>query len=300
MPLASFAELMVDAERGGYAVGYFESWNLESILAVCDAAEATRSPVLLGFSGIYLSHPARVVRESLSLYSALGHEAIRRLSIPACLVFNESPNFEWVLEAIALGFGLVMFSDETLGFDGQLEQVRKVTEVAHRAGVAVEGEAAALPGVGGKLSALTENLRLTDPDAARNFIERTGVDAFAVNVGQAHLHGRSRVRLNLARIVDLKQSLKVPLVLHGASSVDRTDLSAAIRLGIRKINVGSALKSVYFEAVRRAIGRVGDSYNPYEVVGSGLDGDILTTGRVALQKTVEDWMILLNGERNNL
>jgi len=300
MPLASFAELMVDAERGGYAVGYFESWNLESLLAVCDAAEATRSPVLLGFSGIYLSHPARVVRESLSLYSALGHEAIRRLSIPACLVFNESPNFEWVLEAIALGFGLVMFSDETLGFDGQLEQVRKVTEVAHRAGVAVEGEAAALPGVGGKLSALTENLRLTDPDAARNFIERTGVDAFAVNVGQAHLHGRSRVRLNLARIVDLKQSLKVPLVLHGASSVDRTDLSAAIRLGIRKINVGSALKSVYFEAVRRAIGRVGDSYNPYEVVGSGLDGDILTTGRVALQKTVEDWMILLNGERNNL
>jgi hypothetical protein len=89
MPLAPFAELMADAERGGYAVGYFESWNLESLLAVCDAAEATRSPVLLGFSGIYLPHPARVAREPLNLYAALGLEAIRGLSVPACLVFND-------------------------------------------------------------------------------------------------------------------------------------------------------------------------------------------------------------------
>jgi fructose/tagatose bisphosphate aldolase len=154
--------------------------------------------------------------------------------------------------------------------------------------------------VGGELSALPDDLHLTDPARAQDFVEQTGVDAFAVNVGQAHLHGRRQVRLNLARIVDLKQSLKVPMVLHGASSVDRTDLNAAIRLGIRKINVGSALKSVYFEAVRRAIERVGDSYNPYEVVGSGLAVDILTAGRVALQKMVEDWMILLKGERNYL
>jgi fructose/tagatose bisphosphate aldolase len=297
MPLASFAELMTDAECGGYAVGYFESWNLESLLAVCDAAEATHSPVLLGFSGIYLSHPARVVREPLSLYATLGLEAIRRLSVPACLVFNESPNFEWVLEAIVLGFGLVMFSDETLGFDGQLERVRQVSGVAHDAGVAVEGEAATLPGVGGELSALPENLRLTDADRARDFIERTGVDAFAVNIGQAHLHGRKQVRLNLLRLADLKQTLTVPLVLHGASSVDRSDLKEAIRLGIRKVNVGSALKRAYFEALRQTAVQAGDDYNPYEVVGSGLAGDILTAGRVALQQTVEDWMIVFGSGR---
>ena len=300
MPLASFVDLMADAERGGYAVGYFESWNMESLLAVCDAAEATHSPVVLGFSGIYVPHPARVVREPLSLYAALGLEAIRGLSVPACLVFNESPDIDWVLEAIGCGFGLVMFSDETLDFDRQVEWVRRVVGVAHETGVAVEGEAGSLPGVGGELSALPDDLHLTDPARAQDFVEQTGVDAFAVNVGQAHLHGRRQVRLNLARIVDLKQSLKVPMVLHGASSVDRTDLNAAIRLGIRKINVGSALKSVYFEAVRRAIERVGDNYNPYEVVGSGLAGDILTAGRVALQKMVEDWMILLKGERNYL
>jgi len=292
MPLASFVDMMADAERGGYAVGYFESWNLESLLAVCDAAEATHSPVLLGFSGIYLSHPARVVREPLSLYAALALEAIRRLSVSACLVFNESPNIEWVLEAVTLGFGLVMFSDEMLGFDAQLERVRQVTEVAHGVGVSVEGEAATLPGVGGKLSAVPEDLRLTDPESARDFIERTGVDAFAVNIGQAHLHGRKRVRLDLHRLAALKQTLSVPLVLHGSSSVDRSDLQEAIRLGIRKINVGSALKRTYFEAMRHTTMQAGDDYNPYEVVGSGLAGDVLTAGRTALQKNVQDWMLL--------
>ncbi len=298
MPLASFDELMADAERGGYAVGYFESWNLESLLAVCDAAEATRSPVLLGFSGIYLSHPARVVHEPLSLYAALGLEAIRGLSVPACLVFNESPNFEWVQEAIVHGFGLVMFSDETLSFDRQAQRVKQVVVTAHEAGVSVEGEAATLPGVGGELSALPEDLRLTDPNHARDFIERTGVDAFAVNIGQAHLHGRKQVRLNLPRLADLKQALTVPLVLHGASSVDRSDLKQAIRLGIRKINVGSALKRAYFEALRQSAVHAGDDYNPYEVVGSGLAGDVLTAGRTALQKTVEDWMIVFGSGRN--
>ena len=299
MPLVSFNELMTHAERGGCAVGYFESWNLESLLAVCDAAEATHSPVLLGFSGIYLTHPARVVYAPLSLYASLGLEAIRGLSVPACLVFNESPDFEWVLEAVKHGFGLVMFSSENLGFGEQVERVRQVVQAAHKAGAAVEGEAVALPGVGGELSALPDNLRLTDPDRARHFVERTGVDAFAVNIGQAHLHERRRVRLNLTHLTKLKQALNVPLVLHGASSVDRLDLIEAIRLGIRKINVGSALKRVYFEALRQAAAQAGQDYNPYEVIGSGLAGDVLTAGRLALQKTVEEWMMIIGGERKN-
>lgn len=297
MPLTSFSEMMTNAQRGGYAVGYFESWNLESLLAVCDAAEATHSPVLLGFSGIYLTHPARVVHEPLSLYATLGLEAIRGLSVPACLVFNESPNLEWVLYAVGRGFGLVMFSDETLDYNGQVRRVRQVVLSAHEVGAAVEGEATALPGVGGELSALPDDLHLTDPEHARDFIERTGVDAFAVNVGQAHLHGRRRVRLNLTRLTELKQAIKVPMVLHGATSVDRLDLKEAIRLGVSKINLGSALKRTYFDALRLAVTQTGDDYNPYEVIGSELAEDVLTTARLALQKTVEDWMRLFGSER---
>jgi len=292
MPLVPFRHLMAQAERGQYAVGYFESWNLESLMAVADAAEYTRSPVILGFSGIYLSNHERVVKDTLSLYASLGVEACRRLSVPACMLFNESADFDRVSEAIDLGFSLVMFTDESLSLEGQIEQVRLVVEKAHSTSVAVEGELMALPGVMGRLSTLPDDLRLTDPRLARAFVERTGVDALAVNVGQVHLHGRSEVRLDSSRIRELREALRVPLVLHGASSVSRVDLAEAIRLGVRKINVGSVLKRAYFEALRRACANVGDDYNPYEVVGSGLDGDVLAAGRVALQRVVEGLMHL--------
>ena len=292
MSLVPFKELMVEAEQGQYAVGYFESWNMESLKAVADTAEATQSPVILGFSGAYLSNPVRMVKECLSLYAALGIEACRQISVPACLVFNECPRLDWVLEAINLGFGLVMFTDEDLNFDEQLVRVCQVVKKAHRVSVAVEGELAPLPGVDGGLSTVPDDLHLTDSVQARAFVERTGVDALAVNVGQAHLHGRSEVRLNLSRLAELKEAVPIPLVLHGASSVRRVDLKEATRLGVRKINVGSVLKQSYFEAMRCACMKVGDDYNPYDVVGSGLDNDVLAAGRVALQKTVEDLMCL--------
>jgi fructose/tagatose bisphosphate aldolase len=121
-------------------------------------------------------------------------------------------------------------------------------------------------------------------------VECTHVDALAVNVGQAHLHGRSKVQLNLARLRELQEMIAVPLVLHGATSISQSDLKEAIQLGVRKINVGSVLKRSFFEAMRSACSKVGDGYNPYEVVGSGFENDVLSRGRTALQKTVEELM----------
>jgi fructose/tagatose bisphosphate aldolase len=80
--------------------------------------------------------------------------------------------------------------------------------------------------------------------------------------------------------------------MHGSSSVQRADLSRAIQLGIRKVNVGSRLKKVYFEELRDACRVINDTYNPYDVIGSGLKDDVLVSGRIALQKTVQDLMEL--------
>jgi len=232
------------------------------------------------------------VKEHLSVYAALGHEVCRRLKTPACLVYNESPHFEKVLEAIELGFGLVMFSDENLSFDQQTERVGEIVSIAHRAGVAVEGEPMVLPGVGGELSIAPDDVNLSVPRVARTFVERTGIDALAVNVGQVHLHGRSEVRLDLSRLTELRQVIDVPLVLHGGSSISRADLQAAIGRGVSKINVGSVLKRSYLGALRLALEELGGNFNPYEVIGSGLDEDVLVKGRLALQKVVEDLMCL--------
>ena len=168
-----------------------------------------------------------------------------------------------MLEAIELGFGLVMFTDDRLSHYELAACVSEVVQRAHQRSVAVEAELAAVPGVGGELSAVPGNSRLTEPEEARSFVKRTGVDALAVNVGQAHLHGRREVQLNLSRLADLQTAISVPLVLHGGSSVGRSDLQKAIRLGIRKVNVGSVLKRSFFDALRCACGQVaGDQYIP--------------------------------------
>lgn len=290
MPLVNFHDLMVSAEAGGYAVGYFESWDMASLLAVADAAKQTRSPVLLGFSGLYLSHHMRLVKEPLSAYAALGLEVCRQLPVPAALVYNESPDAASVLEAAELGFNLVMYSDENLDADTQREQVREVAEKAHRVGAAVEGEIAALAGMGGLLSEPLGKTSLTEIEEARKFVSETKVDALAVNLGQMHLHGRREIRLDLDLLRELRKKLAIPLVLHGASSVHRDDLRAAITAGISKINVGSLLKQTYFEVIRSASNDVGEDYNPYAVVGSGLEGDVLVAARLALQDVVADLM----------
>ena len=292
MALVSFNDMMAEAEQGQYAVGYFECWNLESLFAVADAAEATRSPVILGFSGISLPNPRRVVKDRLSPYAALGLETCRAISTPACLLFNESADMDWVLKAIDLDFSLVMFTGDDLDYETLVERVRQVVAVAHRAGIAVEGELSSVPGLSGELSSAPADRNLTAPIEAREFVEQTGVDVLAVNVGQAHLHGREKVHLNMARLDELRQALPVPLVLHGSTSVAREDVAEAIKRGIRKINVGSSLKAAYMEETRRACQGVGQHYNPYQVVGSGLAEDVLVAGRLGVQRVVEDLMRL--------
>jgi ketose-bisphosphate aldolase len=288
MPLVPFIELMAQAEHGGYAVGYFESWNFESLLAVADAAERMKSPVILGFSGLYVPSPARRVADPLAAYAAMASTVAQGLSIPTCVLFNESPYFSVVEDAVRLGFGLVMYTDEAIERRTLEERTRGIVAHAHARGAAVEGELRPLAGVGGELSSASQDARFTNPEEAREFVERTGIDALAVNVGQAHVHGRSFVRLDLDRVAELKDAVPVPLVLHGASSVDRDDLRAAIARGIRKINIGSVLKQAYFGALRSACVARDETVNPYEVIGSGLDADVLVAGRVAMQETVEE------------
>src|SRR3989442_12448118 len=141
---------MADAERGGYAVGYFESWNLESLQGVVDAAEAAESPVIAGFSGINLPDPRRALPERLELYAALGRAACASAGVPAALVFNESPSLPWIERALDLGFNLVMFADESLAPAALEDGVRRTVALAAGRG-AVEAELDGLPGVASRL-----------------------------------------------------------------------------------------------------------------------------------------------------
>lgn len=292
MATVPFSRLMDDAARHSYAVGYFESWNMESLLAVADAAEATRSPVILGFSGVALPRKDRPLPEHLADYAALGRAVCDRLSVPACLLFNECPDVDWVLAAVRSGFGMVMFADEAMGYDDLVQVTRRVCAEAHAAGVAVEGEPHALPGVAGDLSVAPAERHLADPRRVAQFVRSTGVDAVAVNVGQAHIHGRGEVGLDLDLVEALGRAVDVPLVLHGATSVRREDLRAAVAAGVRKINVGSALKKAWLAGLREGLAAARPDDNPYEVVGSGLPRDAMAGCRRAVREVTEGYMEL--------
>ena len=296
MPFVPFKELMHDAEDRQYAVGYFESWNLGSLLAVCDAAEAMKSPVIIGFSGIDLPNYEHVVKNTLSLYATLVKEACSKLSVPVCTIFNESPYFNLVMESIDHKFGLVMLTNDGLSFEEQIKQIKMVVNKAHANSVAVEGEIESPSGLGDSLITIPKEIKFTNIDSARLFVEQTEVDSFAINIGQVHTIGNEKVHLDFSNLKRLKEDISVPLVLHGASSVHDTDIVEAIKLGIRKINVGKVLKQTYFEALKSEILKVNNDYDPYKVVGSGLDSDVLNSARIKLQKEIEGLMELFGSK----
>ena len=110
MPLQAIGPMMQSALSENYAVGYFESWSLESLLGVVDAAESACAPVILGFNGAFLSGDRRA-GERLAVYAAMGKAVAASASVPCGLIFNECPRDDWVLAAIEEGFNLVMLAD---------------------------------------------------------------------------------------------------------------------------------------------------------------------------------------------
>jgi ketose-bisphosphate aldolase len=282
MPLESIDVLMGQAIAGGYALGYFESWNLESLQGVIDAAEETRSPVIIGFNGDFLSGPDRLASERLSWYGALGKAAAKSASVPCGLIFNECPSDDWVRQAVTAGFNLVMPADPVAGFNEYEDRVAVLTRFAHDHEVAVEAEVGELPCEA--LESGPTHGMMTDPGRAAQFVSATGVDLLAVSVGNVHIKLNGTLGLDLSRLEGIQKRVGVPLVLHGGTGIATDSLRAAIALGVAKVNFGTYLKQRYLRAVREAIGR--ECVDPHRLLGRGGPEDILVAGRLAVREAV--------------
>ena len=286
-------DLFEDAARRKYALGFLETWDFESTLAVAKAAENKRSPVIIGFSGIYFSHPDRVYKNFFKTYASMLRDIAVSSSVPIMTIYNESPDLENVIENMKYGYDIVMFTDENLDADRQAEMVAKiVAEAKKTSSILVEGEIISPVGIGTFSSDIPENLRFTDADSAADFIEKTGIDLLAVNIGQVHMHGKKKITLNQERLKELRRKIDIPLVLHGMSSADPADVRQAVLNGVSKINVGSLIKQAYFESIKETVARTGKDYNPYQLVGSGQKSDVNTRASMKVQEVVEDLLDL--------
>ncbi len=251
MPLEPIPQMMARAREGRYAVGYFESWNLESLQGVIDAAEQSRSPVIIGFNGEFLSHAERRVEERLTLYGHLGREAAESAKVPCGFIFNECPDDRWIRTAVSKGFNLVMPSDPGAPYESFSSWVRDIVSFAHARNVAVESELGELPwGTG---DGENKDCSSTDPSLAGRFVRETGIDLLAVSIGNVHVMLNGRAELDLDRLSAIYERVDVPLVLHGGSGIADESLSAAVGLGLAKVNYGTCLKQRYLGAARKAL-----------------------------------------------
>lgn len=290
MPLAAISLMMKHAATRRYALGYFESWNLESMQGVIDAAELSASPIIVGFNGAFLAGQ-RAAPERLELYAAFGRAAAESASVPCGLIFNECPRDDWVKKAIEAGFNLVMLADPAASYGDYVARVAAITRLAHARGVAVEGELGELPCGAAADGGPPEGGTSTDPAVAAEFVAATGVDLLAVSVGNVHIQTRGESNLDLGLLEEINARVPLPLVLHGGTGISAESLRAAVALGVAKVNFGTYLKQRYLTAVRKALGS--DCLDPHRLLGMGGADDVSMAGRLAVRDAVLERIELL-------
>jgi ketose-bisphosphate aldolase len=281
MSLEPIDRLMQHARAYEYAVGYFESWNLDSLQGVIDAAEKTRSPVIIGFNGEFLSQRAGAQSDELALYGSLGKAVATQAHVPCGLIFNECSSEHWLARAITAGFNLVMPADPGGAPGDYTSRVKRLTATAHAGGVAVEAE----------VEHQVAHEETTDPEEAARFVKATGVDLLAVHVGNGEIKLEGRAALELDRLKAISQRVDIPLVLHGGSGIADDSLKAAIHLGVRKVNYGTYMKQRYIRALRGGI--TSNETNPHALLGDGSETDVIVVGRTAIRDAVLERIELL-------
>ena len=286
MPLAPLTSLLADARTRGYALGYFEAWDSWSLEAVVEAAEAERSPVIIG-AGCLLGHQPWLDGGGIEQLGAVGGEVARRARVPVALLLNETHTLEQSLRGLDAGFNAVMMHTGALGHTESVAAVRQLTAAAHARGTAVEAELGNLPHATG--SAVDDSAaRFTDPDEAASFVEATGVDCLAVSVGNVHLltHGSAEIDLDLLRAVH--ESVPVPLVIHGGTGFPPAAVAPAIAAGVAKFNVGTVLRSAFLRGLSDAVAGLPGEPDVHAVIGSHAPADVLEAGKRALVEVVRD------------
>jgi ketose-bisphosphate aldolase len=163
-------------------------------------------------------------------------DRISRTTVPICLHFDHGGSYEACARAIRAGFSSVMIDGSRLPFAENIAETRRVVEMAHACGISVEGEIGHVGATGSSIESAKDDSRYTEPEAAIEFVEKTGVDALAVAIGTSHGVYKSPPELDFERLEKIRSNLSIPLVMHGASGLSDENFRQAIRSGMSKIN----------------------------------------------------------------
>jgi fructose-bisphosphate aldolase class II len=237
MPLTTMKEILVPARAGKYAVGAFEFWSFDSAQAVVSAAETVGMPVILQAGFLETDYAG-----GLDILSLIARRVAEKARIPVALHLDHAEKIGLVRDAIDAGFTSVMIDSSALPFEENIAATLEVVAMAKLKGVTVEAELGRLATSEG--GATAEEAQ-TDPEEARLFVERTGIDALAVAIGTAHGAYRFPPKINIPRLKEIAAVVDIPLVLHGGSGTPADAIAGAIKNGVAKINICTDLITAY-------------------------------------------------------
>ncbi len=267
--LVPLKTILKAAERGRWAIGAFNTANLELTLGIVRGAVVARAPVIIQVTEGSIRYaglkPLTHIVETVAKNEAG--------DLPVALHFDHGTSFHPVVECIRAGFSSIHLDASQLPLDENIALTRQAADYAHRFGVLAQGELGRIIGKEGdtRLTVPADADYLTDPKQAAHFVRATGIDTLAVSVGSKHGRFPGRERLDLKRLAAIRARVKVPFVLHGSSGVPAADIRRAVRLGVRIINVDTALRIAFTTAVKRGLARPSTSYDPRRYLSPAID-----------------------------
>ncbi len=274
---ATLTELVEYSRKHTVGVGMFNIVNLEFAQAIFNASQETELPVMFGM-------PERFI---LNYYSAecmslACKKMIEKAKAPVAIHLDHGKSFEGVMLALKAGFSSVMFDGSSRPYEENVEMTAEIVKIAHAMGVSVEGELGYVGRVG--VDAVSED-GFTKPEQAADFVKRTGVDALAIAIGNQHGQYKGVPKLDFDRLEAIRSKVDCGLVLHGGSGISNEDFVKAIRCGINKVNIYTAMD----EAAK--------DFNKAHFTEYGAYLDYTRDLTAVVQKVVRDHMLLFASAR---
>ncbi|WP_108648948.1 tagatose bisphosphate family class II aldolase [Dongshaea marina] len=263
MYLISSREMLKRAQREGYAVPAFNIHNLETVQVVVETASELGSPVILAGT------PGTFDYAGSDYLISICREAAHKHRIPLVLHLDHHEYEPLIYSRVEAGIRSVMIDGSHHPFAENIALVSRVVDFCQRYDASVEAELGRLGGQEDDLIVDSKDSLLTDPDAALEFVSRTGIDSLAVAIGTAHGLYREEPDLDFARLAEIRERLELPLVLHGASGVPESMVHRAIELGICKVNVATELKIAFADAVKQYFTGHPDANDPRRYIAPG-------------------------------
>lgn len=282
--LVNLNEVMANAKEKGYAVGAFNVTNLESVTAIIQAAEEVGKGVILNYAEVHSS------LLSIETAALLMLDFAKKAAVPVCVHLDHGSSVVSCMKAMRMGFTSVMIDASGSDYEDNIRETTEVVRLAHCIGVTVEAELghifASEAGVGeGEIESASSFESLddmyTNPDTAKDFVDRTGVDALAIAFGTTHGVYRKKPSLDLDRIAQIREKINIPFVMHGGSGLCKEEFQTAINNGIRKIN--------YYTYMTLAGGKaIKDAMDKYEKADHIFFHDIPLIGISAMKENVKE------------